>query len=59
MATTNTKVVRLSFATEGGKTFTITIPSVQSYDCLRNQATIIFNGALRQACNSAIMYYRP
>lgn len=27
MATTNTKVVRLSFATEGGKTFTITIPN--------------------------------
>jgi len=27
VATTNTKVVRLSFATEGGKTFTITIPN--------------------------------
>lgn len=26
MATTTTKVIRLSFATEGGKTFTITIP---------------------------------
>ncbi|AET70176.1 Protein of unknown function (DUF2922) [Desulfosporosinus orientis DSM 765] len=27
MATTNIKVVRLSFATEGGKAFTITIPN--------------------------------
>ncbi|SDG29905.1 Protein of unknown function [Desulfosporosinus hippei DSM 8344] len=27
MATTNTKVIRLSFATEGGKTFSITIPT--------------------------------
>lgn len=27
MAITNTKVIRLSFSTEGGKTFTITIPN--------------------------------
>ncbi|EHQ91123.1 DUF2922 domain-containing protein [Desulfosporosinus youngiae] len=27
MTITNTKVIRLSFSTEGGKTFTITIPN--------------------------------
>ncbi len=42
MATTNTKVVRLSFTTEGGKTFTITIPNPRE-DLNQTQVLTVMN----------------
>jgi len=45
VATTTTKIIRLSFATEGGKTFTITIPDpredVNQADVLTVMNTIV------------------